>query len=252
MTKDEIKALRELAEKATRVNAWYPHGGSDRCGDHEATVRGPFNRWLIVTDTSDPGYRKHVADAYDDARFAAAAMNSLVPLLDYIHALEQDLQEQVDAATTAIMHSVELKRKLEECTAPGVGIKGDGQNEARSGQADYSRRLNSSGESHAAGASDEAGAPAPASSTKCPKCKRTWNVYPCEQSVCIEKRGHCIVCIKPGDPPVSYEPFYEFAYPGHFDWKCQNSYHATFEREDSQGNGHYIKENCPECGKRRR
>jgi len=60
----------------------------------------------------------------------------------------------------------------------------------------------------------EAGA---AEEVKCPKCLRTWDKIPCEQSVAIEKRGKCIVCISLSGESICSDP-YEFAYPGHEDW----------------------------------
>lgn len=91
MTKDELKLLRELAEDSTKVVGWYAHGGGDRCELHEATVRGPFGRWLKISDVGEK-YRHEVALAEDDAKFAAAAMNNLVPLLDYVEELKTNIE----------------------------------------------------------------------------------------------------------------------------------------------------------------
>jgi hypothetical protein len=82
-----IEELKELKSKSTVVNGWYPHGAE---GDEnsEATVRGPFCRWLKVSQVQ-PEYRKHVADMADDAKYAAAAMNSAPKL---VAALEEFLK----------------------------------------------------------------------------------------------------------------------------------------------------------------
>jgi len=91
MTKDERKVLRDLANQSTLVNAWYPHhGGKDSTA--EATVRGPFNRWFKCTNI-ELKYSHHVAEDYDDCRFAAAAMNNLVPLLDEVDRLEAETKK---------------------------------------------------------------------------------------------------------------------------------------------------------------
>lgn len=88
-----LKQLREIAAKATQVVSWYPHhSGGD---DHGATVRGPFCRWFRVTAV-DEQYRKHVASDYDDAQFAAAAMNNLIPLLDLIEEMRAALSRAED------------------------------------------------------------------------------------------------------------------------------------------------------------
>jgi len=83
-TKGEIaqmdtKKLRELAKKATPVVAWYPHN---------TEVRGPFCRWFTCSEVASQ-YRKEVAETWDDCNFAAAAMNSLVPLLDELESLRK-------------------------------------------------------------------------------------------------------------------------------------------------------------------
>lgn len=85
------KKLRELANASTRVVGWYPHSQYDGYHPGRASVRGPFGRWFLVEGANgevegSPIYP--VADLYDDAKFAAAAMNNLVALLDRIDELE--------------------------------------------------------------------------------------------------------------------------------------------------------------------
>jgi hypothetical protein len=75
--------LRELAGLSTRVTAWYPQG---------ATVRGPFCRWFTCADVEDQ-YKQHVANVSDDTRFAAAAMNNLLPLLDELEEMEKKVAD---------------------------------------------------------------------------------------------------------------------------------------------------------------
>lgn len=96
--KMDRKALRALAEASTRVVGWYPHSQYDGYHPGKASVRGPFGRWLLV-EGGDNGmrdpvkYPTPVADLYDDAKFAAAAMNNLVPLLDAIDEMEKELAD---------------------------------------------------------------------------------------------------------------------------------------------------------------
>lgn len=96
MTRDELMMLRALAAKSTAAVAWYPHGQVEQCSSFKfgASVRGPFHRWLYVEEV-DPRYKGNVAEAEDDAKFAAAAMNNLVPLLDYIDKLLGEKSTQV-------------------------------------------------------------------------------------------------------------------------------------------------------------
>ena len=63
----EIEELIELKSKSTRVVAWYAHSES---------VRGPWCRWFLIQN----GDENHVAPKYDDARFAAMALNMAEPL----------------------------------------------------------------------------------------------------------------------------------------------------------------------------
>lgn len=82
MSETELNELRELAKASTNVVAWYAHSQE---------VRGPFCRWFTCSEVS-PQYRKNVAATSDDCKFAAAAMNNLVPLLDEIDRLNRLLK----------------------------------------------------------------------------------------------------------------------------------------------------------------
>lgn len=92
--------LRALAAASTGVVAWHPHAGGDSYGP-EATVRGPFFRWLKVLPVQEQ-YKHNVAEDVNDAKFAAAAMNNLVPLLDEIDALQARVKELEDAEQARI------------------------------------------------------------------------------------------------------------------------------------------------------
>ncbi len=89
-TKIELDALEALALKSTPVNSWYAHGPGDQCKNTEATVRGPYHRWFTISGATDQ-YKEHVGDLYDDARFAAAAMNNMLPLIARIRELEKQI-----------------------------------------------------------------------------------------------------------------------------------------------------------------
>jgi hypothetical protein len=70
--------LRELITKSTPVVGWW---------EHTSTIRGPWHRWFTCElGTDEKG--EHLAPVEDDVRFAAAAMNNLVHLLDELD--EQD------------------------------------------------------------------------------------------------------------------------------------------------------------------
>lgn len=90
-TQFTLKELRAIADASTRVVGWYAH-------TYSGEVRGPFCRWLTVTGGDngmvDPiKYPTPVSSIADDTLFAAAAMNNLVPLLDYIDTLKARIAE---------------------------------------------------------------------------------------------------------------------------------------------------------------
>lgn len=76
----DLELLKELHAKSTRVVAWYGHA---------AEVRGPFNRWLTVSEVQ-PQYKNNVASRSEDAAYAAAAMNMLPKLIECIEELRKE------------------------------------------------------------------------------------------------------------------------------------------------------------------
>lgn len=78
-----IEAIKCAKTDSTDVTAWHHNG---------ATVRGPFNRWLEVTEVAEE-HTKYVAWGSDDAKFASVAMNSVMILIKKIEELEQVNQE---------------------------------------------------------------------------------------------------------------------------------------------------------------
>lgn len=104
----DTKKLKEIADKSTKVVAWYPHEyGDDRAYGH-ATVRGPFGRWFACfggdNGMNDPiKYPTPVAEIADDVKFAAAAMNNLVPLCDEVDKLREQLRMAVEAIKSALI-----------------------------------------------------------------------------------------------------------------------------------------------------
>lgn len=92
-----ITELRRIAEASTKVVQWDAHGKYQHPHPEYATVRGPYNRWLLVTPVAEQ-YQKHVADQYADAEFAAAAMNALPELLEDWERMQKAL-EKIEALT---------------------------------------------------------------------------------------------------------------------------------------------------------
>ncbi len=80
----ELEELKVLHAASTKVNQWYPH-------PYDGTIRGPFHRWLTVSEV-DAQYAKNVAFRGDDVKYAAAAMNMLPKLIECI----EDLRKQRD------------------------------------------------------------------------------------------------------------------------------------------------------------
>lgn len=97
--------IEVAAQKATQVVGWYAHRGGDSHGP-EATVRGPFMRWLKCTEVR-PEYAHRVADPYDDVEYAAAAMNGAPAIAAEFTALEAELADKEDQI-------VALQKELDE------------------------------------------------------------------------------------------------------------------------------------------
>jgi hypothetical protein len=100
LTPEREKEIREAEAKSTRVVAWYPHSQYE--GDHigKASVRGPFGRWFLVkggdNGMGDPvNHPTPVADLFDDAKYAAIAMNSIPLLLSELDAVRADRDESI-------------------------------------------------------------------------------------------------------------------------------------------------------------
>lgn len=62
---DCVTYILESYEHSTKVVGWYAH---------PEEVRGPFGRWLTVSEVSQD-YKVQVAPRMDDSRFASACMN---------------------------------------------------------------------------------------------------------------------------------------------------------------------------------
>ena len=85
----DIKSLREIASNSSRVVHWYLHSYDSTSGG-ASTVRGPWNRWITISEGNDPEF-KHIATPQADAKFVYAAMNNFEPLLDRVEQLEAEL-----------------------------------------------------------------------------------------------------------------------------------------------------------------
>ena len=93
----DLKKLRELASKATKVVGWYPHSYSPTrpAESYAHQVRGPFFRWFLLQEGDDqsslfPGNAGSLAPPEDDVNYCAAAMNSVPALLDEIERLQAE------------------------------------------------------------------------------------------------------------------------------------------------------------------
>lgn len=121
ITRQALDKLRTIACASTKAVAWYAHSQYDGSHPEQASVRGPFGRWFLVlggdNGMGDPV--KHptpVAGLFDDAKFAAAAMNSLSSLLDHIDAQAAEiaeLREELDDANLFAKTNTACWNKLE-------------------------------------------------------------------------------------------------------------------------------------------
>jgi hypothetical protein len=81
---EAMNEIRETSQKTTDVVAWYAHSSE---------VRGPFCRWLEITDVL-PEYQKHVAFKHDEAKYIAACLNYAPMLIEEIERLRQALVDE--------------------------------------------------------------------------------------------------------------------------------------------------------------
>lgn len=111
-----IAKSKEREEKATKVNSWYPH-------ELDGTIRGPFCRWLKVSEI-EPQYQKHCGSIGDDTKYAAGAMNwepkwremveVAIPLIKKITILSYE-------NTDALVELNNLLFRFEELAKQGLG-----------------------------------------------------------------------------------------------------------------------------------
>lgn len=94
ITKECLDYLKELCGKSTQVVGWYAHSQHDGYHPGKASVRGPFGRWFMVDGATkgQQGY-EYVADLYDDAKFAAVAMNYLPALLELLDEKDKEIKK---------------------------------------------------------------------------------------------------------------------------------------------------------------
>jgi len=69
----DLKKLKEIVGKSSKVVSWYAH-------PWEGQVRGPWHRWFICQKGDDDS-PESIATVEDDVIFATASMNSLSALL---------------------------------------------------------------------------------------------------------------------------------------------------------------------------
>lgn len=90
-----IAELKEIAHNSSDVVAWYLHKYDTSKGG-DATIRGPWNRWLTIFEGIDPkshGNKDNcgVSDVQVDAEFVCVAMNNFIPLLDLITKMSEEI-----------------------------------------------------------------------------------------------------------------------------------------------------------------
>lgn len=83
---EAVKQILETYENSTPVVGWYAH---------PEEVRGPYCRWLTVSDVN-PEYKKYVAAKSDETKFIAAALNfapKLAKALEYARTILAELKD---------------------------------------------------------------------------------------------------------------------------------------------------------------
>lgn len=84
LNSEELERLRQLADKGSRMVHWYTHV-------NDGTIRGGYCRWFTCSEGSEK-LPASIASVEDDTRFAAAAMNSFIPLLEKVDALKKEVE----------------------------------------------------------------------------------------------------------------------------------------------------------------
>lgn len=102
MTDEEVQKIKEAKDKSTLVVSWYAHSQFDGYHPGQATVRGPFGRWFRVSGgdngIGDPvNCPTPVADMFDDAKYAALALNSVPRFIQEREELKRRLKIAEDA-----------------------------------------------------------------------------------------------------------------------------------------------------------
>lgn len=83
LTREEIKEYLEVCDASTEVVGWYAYPSYSQCGGHQATVRGPFNRWFYVQGGEEwiGKSKQRVATLEEDAKFCSLAMTEFKTVL---------------------------------------------------------------------------------------------------------------------------------------------------------------------------
>lgn len=117
LTEKYEKEIKEALAKSTKVVGWYPYSQFDGYHLGKASVRGPFGRWLLVeggdNGMGDPiNHPTPVADLFDDAIYAAIAMNSVPILLNEIEKLRNlvDLNANACEALSQEIDRLKMRR----------------------------------------------------------------------------------------------------------------------------------------------
>lgn len=103
---NSIAEIKEFYKNSTQVVGWYAH---------PSEVRGPFCRWFTVSDVS-PEYEKHVAYKGDDAKYAAAAMNNVIHLIDKIESLFDAIKHGDEKHQTWLKETIKTHFQMAEGT----------------------------------------------------------------------------------------------------------------------------------------
>ena len=84
-----LEKMKELTLKSSDMVNWYfyPNGGENG----EPTVRGGYNRWLVVVGGDD-----HVSDCKADAEYASMSMTVIPQLLETIEQLQREKAELIE------------------------------------------------------------------------------------------------------------------------------------------------------------
>ena len=89
--RNTVEEITEAFKNSTQAVGWYLHK-YDRSLGGVATIRGPWHRWVSISEGNDD-QKGYVADAQVDAEYFAMAINNTPHLIKKVEDLEDKIKK---------------------------------------------------------------------------------------------------------------------------------------------------------------